>query len=84
MFLDQVILEDDIVPGSLVVRLEPAGVLCIVVGSHVDSIQPHLVGVGRLSVPEAAILVARREIELLAESVRGNLILLVAGGSPQI
>jgi len=84
MFLDQVILEDDIVPGSLVIRLEPAGVLCVVVGRHVDSIQPHLVGVSRLSVPEAAILIARREIELLAESVCGDLILLVAGDSPQV
>lgn len=84
MFLDQVILEDDIVPGSLVIRLEPAGVLCIVVGRHVNSIQPHLVGIGRLSMPEAAILIARRKIELLAESVCGNLILLVASDGPQV
>ena len=75
VLLDQVELQLNVFPGGDVVVVEVRRVCGVKSVSHVDTVQPHLVGVGWGTVPETALGCARPAVQLVPVPVGGDLVL---------
>lgn len=77
--LDLVPLEDNVVPGGGVLSIKLLGPDSVEAISHKDTVEPHLVGVSGLAVPETASGSSGVLVHPVTDKVGSLLVLLLAG-----
>ncbi|GKT41299.1 uncharacterized protein ColSpa_01480 [Colletotrichum spaethianum] len=76
--VNDVELVDNVVPGGGVLAVEEGSPLGVEGVGHEDAVEPHLVVVVGAAVEEAALRGARVAVQLVADGLGGNLVLLLA------